>query len=85
MASFPNIPFNSVYAFRFFPAIFFIKGEVQFPVAHRQEYVLGGASLVLLQPFVQPGQIQSHAFQIVLQNAAVPLSLYSGRSRNKNT
>lgn len=61
----------STYIFCVFPAILFIENEFQISVADRQKYILGGADLALLQLFVQPGQIQPHALQIVLQNTAV--------------
>ncbi len=55
----------------FFCGSFLIKNKLQIPITNRQKNILRRVNITLLQLLIQPGQIQSHAFQIILQNAAV--------------
>ena len=50
---------------------FLIKNKLQIPITNRQKNILRRVNMALLQLLIQPGQIQPHAFQIILQNAAV--------------
>ena len=54
-----------------FGVAFFIQNKRQVSVAYRQKYILGGVNVALFQLFIQLGQIQTHALEIVLQNTAV--------------
>ena len=55
----------------FFCGSFLIKNKLQIPITNRQKNILRRVNITLLQLLIQPGQIQPHAFQIILQNAAV--------------
>ena len=55
----------------FFCGSFLIKNKLQIPITNRQKNILRRVNMALLQLLIQPGQIQPHAFQIILQNAAV--------------
>lgn len=55
----------------FFCGSFLIKNKLQIPITNRQKNIMRRVNITLLQLLIQPGQIQSHAFQIILQNAAI--------------
>ena len=49
----------------------FIKHERQISIAYRKKNLFGRVDMPLFQLLFQPGQIQAHSFQIVLQDMAV--------------
>ena len=55
----------------FFCGSFLIKNKLQIPITNRQKNIMRRVNITLLQLFIQPVQIQPHAFQVILQNAAV--------------
>lgn len=48
-----------------------IKNKLQIPITNRQKNILRRVNITLLQLFIQPVQIQPHAFQVILQNSAI--------------